>query len=523
VELAVAPSDVNRIYAKVASGSNAGAILGIWRSDDGGDTWVQRATNAGFITDGSCSFQTEQSWYNIGISVHPSNPDIVFSSLVDGFRSTNGGVSWTNVTCGYGSGNVHVDHHARSFVANTANPTQPNVLLGSDGGVWYSTNPYFTGGRPSFVSLNASLPTIEFYTGDITANFAYAQNRGIVGGAQDNGTSVAFWNNGAPLATAPWSRRLGGDGMYARIEPVLGRCWYMSSQNGAFNVFSNLPGNSGSTNASPSAAAYASDTKSFITPLEIYRYGDSASPFCGGSAGGTTRLMIGTNRIWETITGASPTSSWVINSPVLTRPSSPLGNRAFINQMAYAVNTPTQAIAGTNDGKVWLGFNLGVGTANTANWVDVTGGNTVFPNRPVLDVATDPGDPLIGYAAVGGFAQNTPATPGNVFQVTCAAGCASFTWRNVSGNLPNIPVNSIVANPRQPAQVFAGTDWGLYYTDDVFAANPQWQLHGGLPRVMIWDMVIDRGFTTLALFTRSRGAWVGLLPGAPDMFVDGFE
>ena len=96
----------------------------------------------------------------------------------------------------------------------------------------------------------------------------------------------------------------------------------------------------------------------------------------------------------------------------------------------------------------------------------------MLPNRPILDVATDPVNPLIGYAAVGGFDQNTPSTPGHVFQVTCAANCGSFTWANKSGNLPNIPVDSIIANPRYPQQVFAGTDWGLYYTNDINAGIP---------------------------------------------------
>ena len=70
---------------------------------------------------------------------------------------------------------------------------------------------------------------------------------------------------------------------------------------------------------------------------------------------------------------------------------------------------------------------------------------------------------------MGGFDQNTPSTPGHVFQVTCTANCASFTWANKSGNLPNIPVDSIIANPHFPQQVFAGTDWGLYYTNDITA------------------------------------------------------
>ena len=130
-------------------------------------------------------------------------------------------------------------------------------------------------------------------------------------------------------------------------------------------------------------------------------------------------------------------------------------------------------------------------------------------------------------AAVGGFAANTPATPGHVFRVVCAADCASFLWEDKSGNLPDIPVDSILVNPNLPGQVFAGSDWGLYYTDDVSVAEPVWQrFTAGLPQVMIWDMAIDRGFTTLALFTRSRGAYAWPLPTEPAdtmPFLDGFE
>src|SRR4029079_17858235 len=123
-----------------------------------------------------------------------------------------------------------------------------------------------------------------------------------------------------------------------------------------------------------------------------------------------------------------------------------------------------------------------------------TGNNTVLPNRPILDVTTEPVNPIVGYAAGGGFDQNTQSTPGHVFQVTCTANCASFTWANKTGNLPNIPADSILANPNFPQQVFVGTDWGLYYTNDITAASPTWyRFNVGMPNVMIWDMSIDRG------------------------------
>ena len=176
------------------------------------------------------------------------------------------------------------------------------------------------------------------------------------------------------------------------------------------------------------------------------------------------------------------------------------------------------AIVGTNDANVWIGFNLGTGTQSQANWVDVTGNNTVVPLRPVLGIALDPtvsaANLPVGYAAIGGFDPNTPTTPGHVFQVTCTADCGSFTWANKTGNLPDIPVDSIIINPNNAQQVYAGTDWGVYYTDDITVASPTWQrFENGIPHAMVWDMQIDRGSTTLSVWTRSRGAYVYPLPG----------
>src|SRR4029077_18942333 len=101
-------------------------------------------------------------------------------------------------------------------------------------------------------------------------------------------------------------------------------------------------------------------------------------------------------------------------------------------------------------------------------------------------------------------------------QVVCTTNCSSFTWSDKTGNLPDIPVDSIIPNPKFPQQVFAGTDWGLYFTNDITVATPTWsRFENGLPHAMVWDMQYDRGFTTLSVWTRGRGAYVWPLPSAP--------
>ena len=501
LDMDISESNPDVIYVQVADIPTRG-LYAVYRSIDGGDTWAQRATTANLL---GCSAGGGQSWYDHGITVDPNNPDVVFISNIDVARSVDGGATFYNLTCSYNGGNVHPDAHGRAFVGGTSNV----LLISNDGGVYLTENA--DAALPddvSFIDLNDSLNTIEFYSGDITANFAYSTTPGINAGAQDNGSSVYVWA-GDP-GPAQWEVQLGGDGMYARIEPVHAQRWYQEWQNGNLTVSTTGP--YGAKSGAEGNWDASGDRVSFVLPYEIDRYNN-----CGGP-NGCTHLIAGTERVWETINGADPSvpiaNRWYINSPDLTKGT--LADRSFINQLSYAVSDGSVAIAGTNDGNVQYGFFMGSGLANSAYWADVTGGNTVLPNRPILDVTTDPQNPRLGYAAVGGFDQNTPATPGHVYQVSCTNLCVSYTWVNKSGNLPNIPINTILVNPNYRQQVFAGSDWGLYYTNNIDAATPTWmRFTAGLPTVMIWDMAIDRGFTTLALFTRARGAYAWPLPSAP--------
>jgi hypothetical protein len=412
-----------------------------------------------------------------------------------------------NLTHAYSGGPVHPDNHARAIVGGDAN----KLLNGNDGGIYYLSNALTATGSTTanWIALNDSLSTIEMYHGDITADFANSPNAGATAGFQDNGSASILFA-GTPTA-GTWTATNGGDGIVSRIEPVLGHTWYTSvyyadiyaSTSGAFGPQFGI-----------SPPLDSSDRASFFTPFDLYRYGDVNVPGSGcNNASGCTHIILGTQRVWESTNGGLV--SWTAKTGDLSKNNLIVGsdNRSYINQIHYSVSDTTVAMAATNDGNVQYLFNLGGAGAATA--VDVTGGNALLPNRPIQDVATDSANPLLGYAAVGGFSANTPTTPGHVFQVTCTALCASFNWIDKSGNLPDIPANAVIVNPHIPNQVFVGMDWGLYYTDDISAATPVWQRFEGLPHVMVWSLSIDRGFTTLAAYTRSRGAWVWPLPACP--------
>ena len=202
--------------------------------------------------------------------------------------------------------------------------------------------------------------------------------------------------------------------------------------------------------------------------------------------------------------------------------------------MNLAPSEPKAAVAGTSDGKVWFSENIHTGAsctqaaANTASfsctpntsatWRDADSTNAVLPNRAILGVAHDPTNHRAIYAAVGGFDDNTPATPGHLFQLTWNG--TAWTRANKTGNLPDVPAAAVVVNPLNRKQVFVGTFFGFYFTDDIDAATPVWaRYQWGLPNTVIQYLTVDRGpaatpfaGTTLMAFTYGRGVYAIRLP-----------
>ena len=527
IDIAVAPSNPNYIYAQVQAinanpnlascGNTTGCQARAYRTMDGGTTWIPiPGSDGAALTDcDGLPGDYPQNWYDQGVAVDPNNPDRVFFDTFEIWFWQLGNPAWNDTTCGYSlvaNNGVHVDQHALAFVPGSSDI----LLVGNDGGIHATTNASAANAAidPTWFNMDNGLNTIEFYAGDISGNFANSANPKANGGAQDNGPSSVMFS-GSPTGPAQWQMGLGGDGFSGQIEPVNNTTFWQGNNSGGF---SRCTSNCTSSGASWSSVkgGWASDTQSFVLPVNLFHGGIAGGDDCGAAC---SHLLAATTRVWETTNGGS--SWYVTNNPTtqnLTKAS--LGNRSFINQVKYSPKFQSVAIVGTNDGNVQIGFNLGTGAQAQGNWVNVTGSNAVLPNRPVLGVTLDPSvsaaNVPVGYAGVGGFNANTPSTPGHVFQVTCAANCGSFTWLDKTGNLPDIPVDSIIVNPKFRQQVFAGTDWGVYYTDDIQAASPLWsRFENGLPHAMVWDLMIDRGSTTLSAWTRSRGAYVWPLPSAP--------
>jgi hypothetical protein len=152
---------------------------------------------------------------------------------------------------------------------------------------------------------------------------------------------------------------------------------------------------------------------------------------------------------------------------------------------------------GTDDGKVQVTHNGG------ANWNDVT--------RNILAVG-GPEDVWISRVYASRFAAGTAyvAKTGRRFDnfkpylfKTTDFGA---NWTNISSNLPQWPVNSIVEDTQKASVLFAGTDIGVYVSAD---GGARWvALKSDMPPAAVTDMVIHPREQDLVAGTYGRGVWV---------------
>jgi hypothetical protein len=87
---------------------------------------------------------------------------------------------------------------------------------------------------------------------------------------------------------------------------------------------------------------------------------------------------------------------------------------------------------------------------------------TGLPNRVQTSSVADPRDARVAYATFSGFSGMNGDALGHVLMT--ASGGAQ--WNDISGNLPNIPVNGVVVDPEIADTLYVATDIGVFETSD---------------------------------------------------------
>lgn len=430
IEVAYAPSAPGTVYASVhqaQTGAASGTYRGeTYRSTDGGQTFNRVNT-----TD----FLGGQGWYDNTIWVDPQDDRFVIVGGVHLWRSTDSGATFIQISDG-SANSAHADHHIivahPGFLTGTIFST---VYFGNDGGI--SRTPIVAAATTTsgWVEMNNNLGITQFYgaAGNATSGV-------IVGGTQDNGT-LRFSGN-----TEGWTSMQGSDGGYCASDPTDGNFFYGETQN--LGVVRSTDG--GLTSAPISAGiADAGNNTNFIAPLVL----DPNDP---------NTLLAGGLSLWRSTDVKAATPIWTqIKQPVT--PPLPPNNDVRISAIAVSPIGSNIICVGHNNGNIFLTFN---GTADSPGWTQIN--TSALPTRMVtrlvIDSTRSPTSWI--YATFGGFSAD------NVYRSTNLG----VTWTDITGTgatgLPNVPVRSLVYHPRNSNLLYAGTEVGIFTSNN---AGANWE------------------------------------------------
>lgn len=285
IESGISPSDENQVFfiADISTTIPLADNHQMWKYNASTNTWLNKTANIPF---GSCTgffdfdfgyFQSQNS-YDLFISVHPEDTNLVFLGGTNLYRSTDGFSSPAHTWIGgyfcdpsdpgnYVYPNHHPDNHAAVFIPNS------NIMVSAhDGGLSITENCKAT--NVTWENANNGYNTSQFYT--IAIEPGATDNDVVMGGLQDNGT---FYTNSLN-ANQPWMWTFYGDGAYCAITENREN-YYISWQGG--KTFKSTIDESGNiTNISRIDPSGVTDDYSFINPFILDPSNQNTMYLAGG-------------------------------------------------------------------------------------------------------------------------------------------------------------------------------------------------------------------------------------------------
>ncbi len=176
--LAISLSQPSVLYAQAADAN--GRVLGVFRTDDGGNSWTSAPSQYFHYTRkiGNIASEYEvQMTYNNAIAVHPTNSDHVLCGGVDLHLSEDGGKTWRLVTRWEQDRGkpdyAHADHHA--ILMPAAKPGR--VYDMNDGGMDVRPGPTGVTAWPPLCSTTSTWPKVMLTTSAVAAKTTAASSR----------------------------------------------------------------------------------------------------------------------------------------------------------------------------------------------------------------------------------------------------------------------------------------------------------------------------------------------------------
>jgi photosystem II stability/assembly factor-like uncharacterized protein len=445
IGIALAPSNPDHLYA-IATGP-VGAAAGFFSSTDAGATFVP--TQSPELLLASYTY----GWWFGRVWVDPADEDKVYVAGVQLVRSEDGGMTFADASQG-----SHADHHAMVWDARQAG----RLYLGNDGGVYRSDD---NGESYEFAE---SMPWSQLWTFDVDEQ----DPTRFVAGLQDNGCNRS-WGGGVP---GEWTNYGCGDGLRTLIRPDKPTTVYGCSQYGACSI--NREDGDPDANESFEYEVISS-RKNWLTPIEF----DPENPdivYTGGEIVSRSE---------------DDAASWTPISPDLTngpgRETNPLfRNYGTVTSLSPGPRESGTIYAGTDDGNLQYTHDAGL------TWTNAATGDSGLPEAWVTRVQIDPQDPKVAYVAYSGFRAGDDAA----YVLRTRDGGAS--WENLTGDLPRAPVNDINLIG---GDLVVATDLGVFLTRD---DGRSWlRVGAGLPLVPVHELRWHAPSKQLFIATFGRGIY----------------
>lgn len=473
--IASSPSSPNTIYTVMAAGgfTNENWIyyrgMYILKSDDNGETWVEKT-----LPYGDDAWAT-LAWHALIIKVDPNNKDVIYTGGLNLHQSTDGGLTWKELSSWYNYGiyynpnnppYVHADQHDIAFKPGSSD----TICFTNDGGAFLTFNGNTT--AIDFHERNISFNSLQFYTCDIHPDSA---THHFIGGLQDNGT-ILF--DGKPIDNED-SYISGGDGAYCFFDKddyLISTVYYnmiyiFKKSSSGYNFQNRLTMNSGT----------------FISPSD---YDDVNKTFYANAIGFTGSRADQILRI-KNITTASPSSQYIN-----------LGtgsNVHFSHVKLSKYSNPDNRVlyVGTQSGKLFKVENIN----STPVSIDI--GTTIFPlgNISCIAEGKNENELLVTFSNYGVSSVWYTDDRGD-------------TWTEKEGDLPDMPVRWALFDPGDTSKVILATEVGVWATPNIYEANVNWEpVINGFANVRVDMLQLREWDNTILAATHGRGLYYCDLEG----------
>jgi photosystem II stability/assembly factor-like uncharacterized protein len=463
IGVAVSPANPRRIYASVEAKDTLG---GIFRSDDGGDTWNR--------VNGQQQFQI-RPWYYSGVTADPSNENTLWVMNLQVWKSIDGGKTFTR------SRVPHGDTHIM-----WVDPKNSDRLInGNDGGATVSLD----GGKSWSSIMNQ--PTAQFYHVVTDDQFNYR----LLGAQQDNSTvSIASRSDFGAIGERDWWPVAGCENAHIAVDPRDPNITYGGCYTGMMMRHDNR------TQQTRDIAVWLSNYDGIPAKDVPNRFQWTFPILLSPHDPGV--LYAASQNVWKSTTEGR---SWEKISPDLTYADpatlGPSGGPvhkdmtgtewyATIYSLAESPVAKGTLWTGSDDGRVHITRDGG------KTWTEVTP-KAMVKNTRITGIEASKYDPAVAYMSATRY-QMDDYRP--YFYKTSDFG---KSWMRIDAGLPmGAYARSIREDVVRRGLLFAATETGVYVS---FDDGVKWEtLQLNLPRVSVRDIRVHGN--DLVVATHGRGS-----------------